>query len=47
MAAAGILADVIGIRVVFAIGGAVTLLAAVLAWYLFRGRDAERRRRGR
>ncbi len=37
MAVAGILADVTGIRVVFAIGGAVALLAAVLAWYLFRG----------
>jgi MFS family permease len=36
MAAAGILADVIGIRWVFAIGGAVTLLAAVTAWALFR-----------
>jgi MFS family permease len=46
MAAAGILADVIGIRWVFAIGGAVTLLAAVTAWALFRrapttGVDAE------
>ena len=37
MAVAGILADVTGIRVVFAIGGAVAMLAAVLAWYLFRG----------
>lgn len=36
MAAAGILADVIGIRWVFALGGAVTLLAAVTAWALFR-----------
>ena len=41
MAAAGILADVTGIRVVFAVGGAVALLAAVVAWFLFRGeRDA-------
>lgn len=40
LAAAGILADVTGIRVVFAVGGAVALLAAV-AWSLFRGeRDA-------
>jgi MFS family permease len=37
MAAAGILADVTGIRVVFAIGGAIALLAAVVAWLLFRG----------
>ncbi len=36
MAAAGILADVIGIRWVFAIGGGVALLAAVTAWALFR-----------
>ncbi len=36
MAAAGILADVIGIRWVFALGGAVTLVAAVTAWALFR-----------
>jgi len=36
MAVAGILADVIGIRWVFAIGGAMTLLAAVTAWALFR-----------
>ncbi len=41
MAAAGILADITGIRVVFAVGGAVALLAAVVAWSLFRGeRDA-------
>ena len=37
MAAAGILADVTGIRVVFAIGGAIAMLAAVVAWLLFRG----------
>ena len=36
MAAAGILADVVGIRVVFAAGGAIALLAAVVAWLLFR-----------
>jgi MFS family permease len=36
MAAAGILADVIGIRTVFAIGGGITLLAALFAWTLFR-----------
>ena len=36
MAAAGILADVVGIRAVFAIGGAITLLAALFAWTLFR-----------
>ncbi len=41
MAVAGILADVTGIRVVFALGGAVALLAAVVAWFLFRAeRDA-------
>ncbi len=41
LAAAGILADVTGIRVVFAVGGAVALLAAVVASSLFRGeRDA-------
>jgi MFS family permease len=41
MAAAGILADVTGIRVVFAIGGSVALLAADVASSLFRGeRDA-------
>jgi len=37
MAAAGILADVVGIRAVFAVGGLVVLLAAVLAALLFRG----------
>ncbi len=37
MAAAGILADVIGMRMVFAIGSVVVLLAAVVAWAAFRG----------
>jgi MFS family permease len=37
MAAAGILADVTGIRVVFALGAAVALIAALVAWALFRG----------
>ena len=32
----GDLADVIGIRTVFAIGGGITLLAALFAWTLFR-----------
>jgi MFS transporter, DHA3 family, macrolide efflux protein len=36
MAAAGILADMIGIRQVFVIGGGIALLAAVVAWILFR-----------
>jgi MFS family permease len=36
MAAAGILADVIGIRTVFGIGAAMTLAAAFVAWALFR-----------
>jgi MFS family permease len=36
MAAAGILADVIGIRSVFVLGGAVAVSAAVVAWLLFR-----------
>ena len=48
MAAAGILAEVIGIRAVFALGAAVALLAAVVAAILFRGRGpspASRRRR--
>jgi MFS family permease len=36
MAAAGILADIIGIRTVFGIGAAITLAAAVVAWALFR-----------
>ena len=36
MAAAGILADVIGIRSVFVIGGLIALAAAVVAWALFR-----------
>ncbi len=40
MAAAGILADVVGIRTVFVLGGAVALFAAVLAWWLFRGEAA-------
>jgi len=40
MAAAGILADVIGIRWVFALGGAITLVAAVTAWALFRRASA-------
>ncbi|HEX5828737.1 MAG TPA: MFS transporter [Candidatus Limnocylindrales bacterium] len=37
MAAAGILADVVGMRTVFAAGAAITLLAAVVAALLFRG----------
>ena len=37
MAAAGILADITGIRVVFALGAGVTALAAILTWALFRG----------
>jgi MFS family permease len=41
MAAAGILADVVGIRTVFALGAAVTLGAAALAWALFRRSTAE------
>ena len=36
MAAAGVLAGVIGIRGVFVAGGAIALLAAVVAWALFR-----------
>lgn len=40
MAAAGILADVIGIRMVFALGAAAALLAAILAALLFRGVQA-------
>ena len=40
MAAAGILADVIGIRSVFALGALVALLAAVVAAVLFRGAPA-------
>jgi sugar phosphate permease len=39
MAMAGILADVIGIRAVFLVGGAIAGLAAVIAWLLFRGAD--------
>ena len=41
MAAAGILADIVGMRTVFAIGAAITLAAAVLAWALFRRASAE------
>jgi MFS transporter, DHA3 family, macrolide efflux protein len=37
MAAAGILADLIGIRGVFAVGGLITIAAAILAALLFRG----------
>ena len=40
MAAAGILADVIGMRAVFAVGAVITLAAAVLAAALFRGSEA-------
>ena len=36
MAAAGIFADIVGIRAVFAAGAVITLGAAVLAWALFR-----------
>jgi MFS family permease len=36
MALAGIFADVIGMRPVFYIGGAFAILAAVVAWALFR-----------
>jgi MFS family permease len=39
MAMAGVLADVIGIRAVFLVGGAIAGLAAVIAWLLFRGAD--------
>lgn len=41
MAAAGILADVIGMRAVFAAAGAVTLAAAAVAWLLFRGQAVD------
>jgi MFS family permease len=37
MAAAGILASVIGMRMVFLAGGTVAMVAAVVAWALFRG----------
>jgi len=37
MAAAGILADVIGIRTVFLLGGLVAGVGAVVCWTLFRG----------
>jgi MFS family permease len=40
MAAAGILADVIGIRGVFVAGGAVALVAALVAWAMFRGQPS-------
>jgi MFS transporter, DHA3 family, macrolide efflux protein len=40
MAAAGILAGVVGMRAVFAGGAAITLAAAVLAWALFRRQSA-------
>jgi MFS family permease len=39
MAAAGILADVIGMRAVFAVGALVTMAAALLAAVLFRGAE--------
>jgi MFS family permease len=41
MAAAGILADSLGMRTVFALGALLTLLAAVVAAALFRGAPAE------
>ena len=41
MAAAGILADVVGMRTVFAMGAAITLAAAALAWALFRRAAAD------
>lgn len=37
MAAAGILADIIGIRLVFAAGAVIVGAAAIVAWALFRG----------
>ena len=40
MAAAGILADVIGMRAVFVAGGAIVFVAAAVAWALFRGAPA-------
>lgn len=36
MALAGIFADIIGMRVVFFVGGGIAMLAAVVAWALFR-----------
>jgi MFS family permease len=39
MALAGILADVVGIRVVFLGGAAIAGAAAIVAWLLFRGAD--------
>jgi MFS transporter, DHA3 family, macrolide efflux protein len=39
MAAAGILADIVGIRMVFLGGAAVAAVAAVVSWLLFRGAD--------
>lgn len=41
MALAGLLADVIGIRMVFLAGGAVAAIAAIVAWALFRGADPD------
>ena len=41
MAAAGILADVIGMRAVFALGAAVAFSAAIVAALLFRGAPVE------
>ena len=41
MAAAGVLADVVGMRTVFIAGGAVAGLAALVAWLLFRSAPAE------
>jgi MFS family permease len=40
MAAAGVLADVVGMRTVFIAGGVVAGAAAVVAWLLFRSAPA-------
>jgi len=39
MAAAGVLADALGVRIVFLISGAVVALAGLAAWVIFRGME--------
>lgn len=42
MALAGIFADVVGVRTVFVLSGVVVGVAAVAAWFMFRGVDVAR-----
>ncbi len=47
MAVAGVFADIVGMRIVFYVGGAVAIVASGVAWALFRYRQAPAAEAGR